>query len=151
MHVKIFLLVLVLVFDGTILNAQEKAALSLDQKRNVITYLISSHQIESDTSQWRRYLDAIEYSQLFSSPHGENRLYVFSSTSPHSMSSFLILNGIQEVIVGPNFSDENRKKLMNFFKRSADEGSKELLSTIDKIIDIYETNTVGSKIPVGPK
>jgi methionine salvage enolase-phosphatase E1 len=113
--------------------------------------LINAHQFEADTSEWKKYLDAIEYRQIYSNQQSTNELYIFSSTSFHALTFFFIKEGSNEMFLDSQYSKGNIKILMSFFMRNANSDSKTLLKSISKIIDVYQSNeTAGSKIPVAP-
>jgi hypothetical protein len=149
---KFLVLTLVFLFNMINLQAQKKEEeLNINQKKKIILFLIDTHQFETDTSEWKKYLDAIEYKQIYSNPQSTNKIYTFSSTSFHALTFFLIKEGSNEVFLGSQYSTDNIKVLMNFFMRNSNMNSKALLKSISKIIDVYQLNeTSGSKIPVAP-
>lgn len=149
---KFLFLNMVLLFVVINIHAQKKSEeLNINQKKKIIYFLIEAHQFDSDTTQWNKYLDAIEYKLIYSNQQLTSKLYTFCSTSFHQLTFFFIKEGSHEVIIDSHYSSGNIKILMDYFRRNSDTDSKVLLRSISKIIDVYQANEVsGSKIPVVP-
>jgi hypothetical protein len=150
MNKAILLSVLNLLLLTYISQAQGKKELSYVEKKKMVLFLISRHELVAEDSSWHEYLDAIFYKQIFNNVKANgDEIYIFSTKSTHASYFLLLKQGSVFKILDNSSLNDNIKALLIFFRSNTNIGSKKLLETISKIIETYQYNQDNSqKIPL---
>ncbi len=144
-----FFFIIIASLSVTNIHAQNGNGLSIDEQKKTIIFLMNNHEIDSEDTIWSEYLNSIYYKRIFKNKNpNNNEIYIFKSKSPHA-SPFLLFKKDSVFKIIDNISHtENINFMLDFFKNNTNINSKNLLATISKIIEVYQSNlNTNYKIP----
>jgi len=138
--ILIYIVTITIFIEGN--NAQTKGQLSVIDQQDLIAFLMKKKEIYDTISNWKKYLDAIRYWQIFASTANpqNNKIFIFCCKSPHASYFILLKQGADRSFLDCNSLNNDMPVLLAFFRKNVVAKDDKILKALFEVNEAYRHN-----------